>query len=170
MKVSAVVVSHGHAHELERSLPALAPQVDELVVIANLPGSVGAASCGRAGAREPAAAHVRREREPRRRGDHRRVRARLQSGRGARAGRGRRRSSRFADEHPRAGLVGPLVLLAGRHLAAVAAPLPDRAGHDLAPNAAPARCAVRTSTRPRTTARARPSRCRATGCSAAPAC
>ena len=40
MTVSAVVVSHGHARELERSLPALAPQVDELVVIANLPGSV----------------------------------------------------------------------------------------------------------------------------------
>jgi N-acetylglucosaminyl-diphospho-decaprenol L-rhamnosyltransferase len=37
MKVSAVVVSHGHAAELERSLPALAPQVDELLVIANVP-------------------------------------------------------------------------------------------------------------------------------------
>ena len=41
MRVSAVVVSHGHAAELERSLPALAAQVDELVVIANTPGSVG---------------------------------------------------------------------------------------------------------------------------------
>ena len=40
MKVSAVVVSHGHAEELARSLPALVPQVDETVVIANLPGSV----------------------------------------------------------------------------------------------------------------------------------
>ena len=40
MKVSAVVVSHGHADELTRSLPALAPQVDELVVIANVPGSL----------------------------------------------------------------------------------------------------------------------------------
>jgi len=40
MKVSAVVVSHGHARELERTLPALAGQVDEIVVIANLPGSV----------------------------------------------------------------------------------------------------------------------------------
>jgi N-acetylglucosaminyl-diphospho-decaprenol L-rhamnosyltransferase len=38
--VSAVVVSHGHAAELERSLPALQPQVDELLVIANIPGSV----------------------------------------------------------------------------------------------------------------------------------
>ncbi len=40
-RVSAVVVSHGHAAELERLLPALAPQVDELVVVSNLPGSVG---------------------------------------------------------------------------------------------------------------------------------
>jgi GT2 family glycosyltransferase len=39
--ISAVVVSHGHAEELERSLPALAPQVDELVVVANVPGSIG---------------------------------------------------------------------------------------------------------------------------------
>jgi len=40
VKVSAVVISHGHADELERSLPALAPQVDELLVIANVPGSL----------------------------------------------------------------------------------------------------------------------------------
>jgi N-acetylglucosaminyl-diphospho-decaprenol L-rhamnosyltransferase len=40
VKVSAVVVSHGHAGELEESLPALLPQVDEIVVIANTPGSV----------------------------------------------------------------------------------------------------------------------------------
>ena len=39
MKVSAVVVSHGHSTELARSLPALLPQVDEMVVVANLPGS-----------------------------------------------------------------------------------------------------------------------------------
>ena len=40
MKVSAVVVSHESAAELAESLPALERQVDELVVIANLPGSV----------------------------------------------------------------------------------------------------------------------------------
>lgn len=34
-----MVVSHGHRQELEESLPALAPQVDELVVIANVAGS-----------------------------------------------------------------------------------------------------------------------------------
>jgi len=46
VSVSAVVVSHGHAAELERSLPALAPQVDELVIVSNLPGSVGAVPAG----------------------------------------------------------------------------------------------------------------------------
>jgi GT2 family glycosyltransferase len=40
--VSAVVVSHGHARELETLLPRLQPQVDELVVVANVPGSAGA--------------------------------------------------------------------------------------------------------------------------------
>jgi GT2 family glycosyltransferase len=39
--VSAVVVSHGAAAELLRSLPALADQVQELVVVANVAGSVG---------------------------------------------------------------------------------------------------------------------------------
>lgn len=42
MRVSAVVVSHGHARELAESLPTLVEQVDELVVVANLPGSVPA--------------------------------------------------------------------------------------------------------------------------------
>ena len=40
MKVSAIVVSHRNAADLELSLPALEPQVDELLVIANVPGSV----------------------------------------------------------------------------------------------------------------------------------
>ena len=40
MTVSAVVVSHEHAAELESLLPTLVPQVDETVVVANLPGSV----------------------------------------------------------------------------------------------------------------------------------
>jgi N-acetylglucosaminyl-diphospho-decaprenol L-rhamnosyltransferase len=39
--VSAIVVSHGHAQELRQTLPALLPEVDEIVVIANLPGSAG---------------------------------------------------------------------------------------------------------------------------------
>jgi hypothetical protein len=41
VKVSAVVVSHGHAVELERLLPELTTDVDETVVVSNLPGSVG---------------------------------------------------------------------------------------------------------------------------------
>ena len=40
MTVSAVVVSHGHADEVERLVPVLRPQVDELVLIENVPGSV----------------------------------------------------------------------------------------------------------------------------------
>jgi hypothetical protein len=40
VNVAAVVVSHGNAAELEVLLPALRPQVDELVVVANVPGSV----------------------------------------------------------------------------------------------------------------------------------
>jgi N-acetylglucosaminyl-diphospho-decaprenol L-rhamnosyltransferase len=39
VKVSAVVVSHGHARELSRSLPALVDQVDETLVVANTHGS-----------------------------------------------------------------------------------------------------------------------------------
>jgi GT2 family glycosyltransferase len=46
VKVSAVVVSHGHADELTRSLPALVPQVDESLVIANRPGSVRSVPAG----------------------------------------------------------------------------------------------------------------------------
>lgn len=42
MRVSAIVVSHGHAEELARSLAALAAQVDELVLVANLPDSLPA--------------------------------------------------------------------------------------------------------------------------------
>jgi N-acetylglucosaminyl-diphospho-decaprenol L-rhamnosyltransferase len=37
--ISAIVVSHGHREDLAESLPALAPQVDEIVLIANVPGS-----------------------------------------------------------------------------------------------------------------------------------
>ncbi len=46
MKVAAVVVSHENAAEVERLLPALVPQVDEVVVVANLPGSAGAVPDG----------------------------------------------------------------------------------------------------------------------------
>ena len=41
MTISAVIVSHGHAAEVERSLAVLSPQVEQIVVVSNLPGSVG---------------------------------------------------------------------------------------------------------------------------------
>jgi N-acetylglucosaminyl-diphospho-decaprenol L-rhamnosyltransferase len=44
--ISAIVVSHGHRSELAESLPAVAPHVDELVVIANVPGSEPQEACG----------------------------------------------------------------------------------------------------------------------------
>jgi N-acetylglucosaminyl-diphospho-decaprenol L-rhamnosyltransferase len=44
--ISAVIVSHGHAAQLETTLPALLPQVDECVVVANVPGSVEAVPPG----------------------------------------------------------------------------------------------------------------------------
>jgi N-acetylglucosaminyl-diphospho-decaprenol L-rhamnosyltransferase len=40
MKVAAVIVSHGSPADVAESAPALRAQVDELVVIANIPGSV----------------------------------------------------------------------------------------------------------------------------------
>ena len=46
MTVSAVVVSHGDATDLAESLPVLAEQVDEIVVIANVQGSVGDVPAG----------------------------------------------------------------------------------------------------------------------------
>ena len=39
MRTAAVVVTHGHAEKLEACLDSLRPQVDELVVVANLPGT-----------------------------------------------------------------------------------------------------------------------------------
>jgi GT2 family glycosyltransferase len=46
VSVSAVVVSHGHAAELETSLHALLSQVDDVVVVANRPGSLGSVPAG----------------------------------------------------------------------------------------------------------------------------
>ena len=109
MSVSAVVVSHGHARELERSLPAIAPQVDELVVISNLPGSVGEV---------PGGARVIANERPRS------FAANVNLGVASTSGAYVLVSNpdaypgpdavaelvRFAGAHPRAGFVGPLVL------------------------------------------------------------
>ena len=170
VKVSAVVVSHGHARELERSLPALAPQVDELVVVANLPGSVGGE-------------HVRRPRASRTRG---RVSFAANVNRGVAETSGElvvvsnpdaypepgavAELARFADEHPRAGLVGPLVLWPDGTWQPSLRRFPTVLGTIW--RRTPLRL-LRDPYRPPGLAlrhAARPSRCRATGCSAAPAC
>jgi len=105
VKVSAVVVSHGHAAELRRSLPALAPQVDELLVIANLPETA------------PEGVRVIRNERPLP------LAANVNAGIAATAGEYVLLANpdavpepgavttlvAFADAHPRAGLVGPLV-------------------------------------------------------------
>jgi N-acetylglucosaminyl-diphospho-decaprenol L-rhamnosyltransferase len=44
--ISAIVVSHGHRAQLAESLPAVAPHVDEVIVIANVPGSSPDDACG----------------------------------------------------------------------------------------------------------------------------
>jgi len=46
MSVSAVVVSHGHGREVSALLPALVPQVAEVLVIANVAGSVADVPAG----------------------------------------------------------------------------------------------------------------------------
>jgi hypothetical protein len=109
VSVAAVVVSHGHARELERSLPALTPQVDDLVVISNLPGSVAGV---------PKGTRILHNERPRP------LSANVNAGVAATTGDYVVFSNPdavpepgavaelvgFADDHPRAGLVGPLVL------------------------------------------------------------
>ena len=46
MTVSAVIVSHGHAVELRHALVSLAPQVDQIVIVSNKPGSIGELPAG----------------------------------------------------------------------------------------------------------------------------
>ena len=107
-RISAVVVSHGHAAELERSLPALAAQVGELVVIANTPASVGAV---------PEGTYLLENLVPRPLAANVNVGIASTTGEyvvfsnpdavvaeGAVA-----ELVRFADDHPRAALVGPLM-------------------------------------------------------------
>ena len=106
MSVSAVVVSHGHADEVERLAPVLRADVDELVLIENLPGSVRG---------EPAGARVLRNTRP--------LTFAANVNQGIRATTGRlvlvanpdavpepgavRTLRDFMDAHPRAGIAGP---------------------------------------------------------------
>ena len=134
---------------LERSLPALAPQVDELRRVANLPGSIAAAvPRRRARDRERAAAFARGERQPRHRGDDRRVRPRRQPRTPYPSPDAVARLVAFADAHPRCGIAGPQLLWPDGTLAAVAPPLPHRPRHDRPPHAAaPAAPAARAPAR-----------------------
>ena len=135
MKVSAVVISHGHREELASSLPALVPQVDEMLVIANLPGSEPA---------DPLGARVIENARPRSFAANinagvaatiGRARARLQSRRGARAG-GRRGAPRVHGGAPALRHRGAAAPRPGRRVAAVPPPLPDRQRHPRPPHAA----------------------------------
>jgi N-acetylglucosaminyl-diphospho-decaprenol L-rhamnosyltransferase len=114
MSVSAVVVSHGHAAELERSLAALVPQVDELIVIANLPGSI---LFGSAAQPPPSGVRVIENAQPRP------LAANVNAGIAATSGRYVLFSNpdavpddgavdelvAFMDAHPRCGIAGPQI-------------------------------------------------------------
>ena len=162
MKVAAVVVSHGHPRELEQSLPALRAQVDELVVIANIPGSVPPASRPCTTASRSASART--------------------STSASRATTAELVVSANPDAVPEPGAVAVLQDIHGRppalrdrraahgvprrHVAALAAALSDGRRHDRAPHAAAPRAAAASPLPPRRVT-ARPSRSRRTGCSAA---
>ena len=166
VKVSAVVVSHGHAAELERLLPALRPQVDELLVIANLPGAGTGRGC--ACSRTPG-----------------RSRSRRTSTRESRPAAATTSSLANPDAVPEPGAVAELValrrrpparrprrparLLAGRRWQPSLRRFPTVLG-TLWRRTPLGSCALPTSIRPPTTAPGRPSRCKETGCSAARAC
>ena len=109
MSVSAVVVSHRHAAELERSLPSLLQQVDELVVVANLRAAWATVSRGSARDRERTSADARGEREHRDRGNLGSIRALLESRRGCRRGAVAALAG-FMASRPRCGIAGPQML------------------------------------------------------------
>ena len=110
MTVSAVVVSHGHAAELERSLVALAPQVDEIVVICEPAGLGRSGAARRARAREPPAALPRRQRQhgasPPRRAPTSSFRIRTRFPPPSAVA----ELAAIMDEHPRCGIAGPQML------------------------------------------------------------
>ena len=168
MKVSAIVVSHGHAAELAESLPALAPQVDEIVLIANVPGSA------------PADAHGARVIE-----NPRPLSYAANLNRGIAETTGElvlvnnpdavpepgavAALVAFMDAHPRCGVAGPQLLDPDGSWQPSRRRFPTVGGHARPPHAAPPRLSRRSSTSARTTTStsARPSRSRPTGCSAA---
>ena len=172
MSVSAVVVSHGHAGRARALLPALAPQVDELVVVANRAGLRARRAAGeRAPARERAAAPLAENVNLGTRGDLGRLGPLREPGRRARARRGRGARSRSSTARPRCGIAGPRVVWPDGTLAAVAPAVPDGRRHARPPDAAPAGLPAARAPARRTTCSTRTptSRSRPTGCSA-PSC
>ena len=132
------------------SLPALAPQVDELVVIANLPGSVGGAPRGARVLESPRPRRSQRTSTPASR--RRAATTSLVSNPDAVAGAGRGRDARPLRRRASArGLVGPLALLAGRDAGSRAPALPDRRSARSSPHPAAAPLPP-SSTSARTTA------------------
>ena len=127
MKVSAVVISHGHAARAARTrCPRSRRRSTSCSWSRTSPAACRPRS--RTGTRvleNDRAARLRRERQPRsprRRGE---FVADREPGRRPRAGRGRACSSRFIEAHPRAGVAGPQMLYSDGTLAGVAAQLPD---------------------------------------------
>ncbi len=135
MKVSAIVVSHGSAQELAEALPELEPQVDELLVIANVPGSV------------PSGVEAYENPHPLGFAANVNLGVRLTSGEAivvanpdaiARPGAVAALRS-FMAEHPRCGVAGPAMVFPDGRASTVAAPLPDGERHARQAHAASSR-------------------------------
>ena len=144
VSVAAVVIWTPGDPDPGRCLDSLAPQVDELVLIASTPAARRRPGECR-GDRQRAHARLRREHQPRRRGDERAVRDRLEL---RHRGHARARSpscARFAEAHPRCGIAGAAAAVPGRPLAALAPQLPDDRRHARPADAAAPRAAPRAS-------------------------
>ncbi len=139
VRVSAVIVSHGHREEVAALVPALLPQVDELVVIANLPGSVPVGlPHGVRVIENGQALSARGEREPGHGRDLRRARPQRHARHAPRA-RSRRRAARAARARTEGRDRGPTTGLAGRDAAAFTTSVPHRQRHARATHAPPSR-------------------------------
>ncbi len=145
VKVAAVVVSHGHPHELEQSLPALR-DAGRRARRDREHSRLGAA--GRRGPAQRQAARIRREREPRRRAHDGRPRGEREPRRGAAPG----AVAALRGVHDRAPAVRDRRAAHGvprRHVAALAAALSDGRRHDRPAHAAAAGRAPAASLPPR---------------------
>ena len=117
VRVSAVVVSHGHAAELERLAARRSRRRSTSWSWSRTcPAAAGALPRRRARARERAAARLRRQRERRHRGDDAASSSlRREPGRGARAGAVATARATSWTRTRAAGVAGPADALSGRH-------------------------------------------------------